>query len=97
MALFVARGIQGSDAAVPMTYGPDPVTGRSYSCNPGAPNLFFTDVTTADIFCRHAHFLWATNVISGFPDGSYGPSLLVTRGAMAKFLANGFGLRLYGP
>ena len=39
----------------------------------------------------HVHYLWAKDVISGFPDGSYGPALLVTRGAMAKFLANGFG------
>jgi hypothetical protein len=97
MALFIARAIAGSDAAVPVAYGPDPVTGRSYSCNPGSPNLHFTDITTSDIFCRAAHFLWAKDVISGFPDGSYGPTLEVTRGAMAKFLANGFKLVLYGP
>lgn len=97
MTLFVARAIAGSDAAVPKIYGPDPVTGRSYNCDPASPNLHFTDVTTSDIFCRHTHYLWARDVISGFPDGSYGPNLLVTRGAMAKFLSNGFGLRLYGP
>ena len=97
MALFIARAVAGSDANVPQTYGPDPVTGRSYSCNPASPNLHFTDVTTSDIFCRHTHYLWAKDVIAGFPDGSYGPSLLVTRGAMAKFLANGFKLTLYGP
>ena len=75
MALFIARGVAGSDAAVPLTYGPDPVTARSYSCNPGTPNLFFTDITTSDIFCRHVHFLWAKDVISGFPDGTFGPAL----------------------
>ncbi|HEV8117614.1 MAG TPA: PKD domain-containing protein, partial [Thermoanaerobaculia bacterium] len=91
MALFIARAVAGSDAAVPVTYGPDPITGRSYSCNAGTPNLHFTDVTTSDIYCRHTHYLWAKDVISGFPDGSFGPSLLVNRGAMAKFLANGFG------
>jgi hypothetical protein len=91
MALFIARAVAGSDAAVPVTYGPDPVTGRSYSCNGGTPNLHFTDIATSDIFCRHVHYLWAKDVISGFPDGSFGPSLLVNRGAMAKFLANGFG------
>ena len=97
MALFIGRAVAGSDAAVPQTYGPDPVTGRSYSCNAGTPNLHFTDIATSDIYCRHTHFLWARDVISGFPDGSYGPALPVTRGAMAKFLANGFNLRLYGP
>jgi hypothetical protein len=97
MALFVSRAMAGSDAAVPLAYGPDPVTGRSYSCDPGSPNLHFTDVTTSDIFCRATHFLWAKNVVSGFPDGSYGPAFLVTRGAMAKFLSNGFKLGLYAP
>jgi hypothetical protein len=97
MALFVARAVAGSDAAVPVTYGPDPGTGRSYSCNPSTPDLHLSDITTSDIFCRHVHFLWAKNVVSGFPDGTYGPSLPVSRGAMAKFLANGFNLTLYAP
>ena len=97
MALFIARAVAGSDGAVPVTYGPDPVTGRSYSCNAGSPNLHFTDITTGDIYCRHTHYLWAKNVISGFPDNSYQPALNVSRGAMAKFLANGFNLKLYGP
>ena len=95
MALFIARAVAGNDASVPVTYGPDPVTGRSYSCNPATPNLFFTDVKTTDIFCRHTHYLWARNVISGFPDGTFGPGLFVTRGAMSKFLANGFNMKLY--
>jgi hypothetical protein len=82
---------------VPVTYGPDPVTGRSYSCNPATPNLFFTDITTSDQFCRHTHFLWAKDVISGFPDGSFGPGLFVTRGAMSKFISNGFGFALDRP
>jgi hypothetical protein len=97
MALFMARAVAASDAAVPVSYGPDPLTGRSYSCDPGSPNLHFADVTTSDLFCRHVHYLWAKDVISGFPDGSYGSALNVSRGAMAKFLANGFKLQLYGP
>ncbi|HKA37385.1 MAG TPA: S-layer homology domain-containing protein [Thermoanaerobaculia bacterium] len=39
--------------------------------------------------------LWARNVISGFPDGTFGPALFVTRGAMSTFLANGFNMKLY--
>ena len=95
MALFIARAVAGGDAGVPVSYGPDPVTGRSYSCSAATPDLHFTDITTSDIYCRHTHYLWAKDVISGFPDGSYGPALFVTRGAMAKFLANGFGLTLF--
>jgi hypothetical protein len=97
IAMFIARAVAGSDAAVPQTYGPDPVTGRSYSCNAGTPNLHFTDVTTSDLYCRHTHYLWAKDVISGFPDNTYQPALSVTRGAMAKFLSNGFNLTLYRP
>jgi hypothetical protein len=95
MALFIARAVAGSDASVPVTYGPDPVTGRSYSCNAGTPNLHFIDITTSDLFCRHVHFLWAKDVVSGFGDNSYQPGGLVTRGAMAKFLANGFNVKLF--
>jgi len=96
MALFIGRAVAGSDAAVPLAYA-DPVTGKSYSCNGVSPNLHFTDITTSDIYCRHTHYLWAKDVISGFPDGTYGPELPVSRGAMAKFLVNGFGFALYGP
>ncbi len=97
MAMFVSRAITGSDAAVPQTYGPDPGTGFSYSCNPANPALHFSDITTSDIFCRHVHYLWATGVISGYQDGTYKPASNVTRDQMAKFLVNGFKLRLYGP
>jgi len=97
MSLFVSRAMTGSDAAVPLSYGPDPVTGLSYSCDPATPNLHFTDVTTSDIFCRGAHFLWAKGVISGFPDGTYGPLLDVTRGAMAKFPSNASNFLLSKP
>ncbi len=61
MSLFVARGIvaPGGGAAVPLTYGPDPVTGLSYSCAAGSPNLHFTDISVSDAYCRHVHYLWA--------------------------------------
>ena len=97
MAMFIARAMAGSDASVPETYGPDPKTGRSYSCSVSTPKLHFTDVSVGDLFCRHTHYLWARDVISGFLDGSYSGGQNVTRGAMAKFLVNGFGLGLYGP
>jgi len=99
MAIFIAKGIvaPGGGAAVPLTYGPDPVTGFSYSCNPASPSLFFTDVSTTDTFCKHAHFLWAKGVIVGCSASQYCPTLNVGRDEMSKFLTNAFHLLLYGP
>jgi hypothetical protein len=97
MGMFVARSVTGSDASVPLAYGPDPVTGLSYNCDPASPNTHFSDVSTADFFCRHLEYLRARGIVNGFPDGTYGPNLNVTRGQMAKFLVNGFGLKLYSP
>jgi hypothetical protein len=99
MASFVSKGTvapQGG-AGVPETYGPDPDTGFSYSCNSGAPLLHFTDVPVSDPFCRHIHFLWAKGVVSGCTATEYCGTLNVARGEMAKFLANAFKKLLYGP
>ncbi|HEY7574499.1 MAG TPA: S-layer homology domain-containing protein, partial [Thermoanaerobaculia bacterium] len=99
MSAFVARAVvaPGGGAAVPLTYGPDPVTNRSYSCDQASPNTFFTDVPASNTFCKHAHFLWAKNIIAGCGATTYCPNDPVTRDAMAKFLANGFQVQLYGP
>jgi len=99
MAIFIAKAVvaPGGGSAVPETYGPDPKTGRSYSCSPGSPSLHFTDVSTSDSFCKHAHYLWATGIIAGCASDQYCPAPDVGRDEMAKFLANAFGLSLYGP
>ena len=99
MAIFIARAIVAplGSAGVPLTYGPDPVTGRSYSCDAGSPNTHFTDVPANHVFCRPIHFLWAKGIISGCSATEYCPSDVVNRDAMAKFLANTFRLELYGP
>jgi hypothetical protein len=99
MAAFVARAIPPPPFAivVPIVYGPDPVTGRSYSCDLGSPNTNFTDVPASDPFCKHVHFLWAKGIIAGCGATSYCPDQVVTRETMAKFLSNAFQLQLYGP
>jgi len=99
MSAFVARAVVAplGGAGVPQTYGPDPVTGLSYSCNPGSPNIHFTDVPASDTFCKHVHFLWAKGIISGCGPTTYCPGDPVTRDAMARFLTNGFKVNLYGP
>ncbi len=96
MASFIAKAIVAPDggAGVPVTYSQD---GRSYSCDPASPNLHFTDVPVTSPFCKHIHFLWAKAIVSGCSATMYCPGLPVARDAMAKFIANAFGLQLYGP
>ncbi len=100
MAAFVAKAIPPPPmtVTVPIVYGPDPVTGRSYDCRQEqTTNTFFTDVPAADPFCKHVHFLWARGIIAGCGGSLYCGNDPVTREAMAKFLSNAFELQLYGP
>jgi cysteine-rich repeat protein len=99
MGIFVARGIEapGGGAAVPLTYGPDPVTTRSYSCDPSSPNLHFTDISTSDSHCKHVHYLWAKGIVSGCMADEYCETGEVTRGEMARFLSTAFAPNLYEP
>jgi hypothetical protein len=99
MAAFIAKATVAplGGSAVPLSYGPDPATGNSYSCAAGSPNVHFTDVPAANAFCKHVHFLWARGIIGGCTETSYCPEADVTRDTMAKFLTNAFALTLYGP
>ncbi len=98
MASFIAKVIVSLDggAAVPLTYT-DAATSRSYSCVSGSANLHFADVPASNAFCKHIHYLWAKGIVDGCTATKYCPSSPVARDAMAKFIANGFGLQLYGP
>ena len=99
MSAFMAKAmvVPGGGPAVPTTYGPDPVTGFSYSCDAGSPNTHFSDVPATDSFCKHVHYLWAKGIIGGCSATQYCPGDPVTRDAMAKFLGNAFALQPYGP
>jgi RHS repeat-associated protein len=98
MASFIAKAVvaPGGGPAVPITYS-DAVTGLSYSCAAASPSIHFTDVPVSNPFCNHIHYLWSRGMVSGCTATTYCPSQSVTRDAMAKFLANGFGLQLYAP
>ena len=96
-AIAEALVAPGGDAAVPLAYGPDPSTGRSYSCDAGAPSLHFGDISASDPLCKHIHYLWARGIIAGCSETEYCADGDVTRDAMAKFLVNAFHLNLYGP
>jgi len=99
MATFVAEAMvaPGGGSAVPLTYGPDPISGFSYDCNPSSPDLHFLDVSPSDPYCKDAHYLWARQVILGCSLNQYCPSLDVARDEISKFLTNAFNLLLYGP
>jgi hypothetical protein len=95
IAEFVAQAIvaPGGDAAIPEHYL-DSVTSRRYNCTPATPNLHFTDVPVTDPLCKYPHYLWAKGVISGCSPTTYCPGGSVTRDQMAKFVVDGFGLKL---
>jgi len=98
MAIFVAKALvaPAGGPGVPETYT-DPVTNLSYSCAAGSPNLHFTDISTSDTFCKHVHFLWAQNIVSGCSATQFCSTDVVTRDQMARFLGNAFQLVLYAP
>ena len=96
-AIAEALVAPGGDAAIPLAYGPDPSTGRSYSCDAGAPSLHFGDISASDPLCKHIHYLWARGIIAGCSETAYCADSDVTRDQMAKFLVNAFLLKLYGP
>ena len=80
-----------------MSYGPDPITHLSYSCNTGAPNVFLHR-RARDRSLLQAHPLpVGQGVHRGLRRDDYCPGQAVTRDAMAKFLDNAFALQLYGP
>ena len=97
MAAFIAKGIvapQGG-AGVPVTDF-NPALGRAYNCVP-AGSSHFTDVPVSSPFCKHINYLWSKGILSGCGATTYCPGATVNRDAMAKFIANGFSLQLYGP
>jgi hypothetical protein len=95
MAIFLARDLAGSDAAVPPS-APDPGNGRAYDCTDGQPNAF-SDVPDSSPACRYVYYVWARNIIDGFGNGTYGPTGIVVRAQMAKFLTNAYKLSLSLP
>ena len=75
MASFIAKAIlaRGGGNAVPISYGPDPNTGLSYSCNRASPAVHFIDVPASSAFCKHIHYLWAKGIVTGCSATRYCP------------------------
>lgn len=100
-AVFLARSQPpnnpGGDADVPMVYGPDLNTGRSYDCNVATADVPFSDVSASHPFCKYISYVWARGIVDGFGDGTFRPNFLITREQMAKLLNLGLDLTLYHP
>ncbi len=71
MAVFIARTLAGGDSQVPT--GPATAT--------------FLDVPTGHWAYRYVEYAKAHGVVGGYPDGSYQPTVTVTRDQMAVFVA----------
>ncbi len=85
MAVFLARSMAGSDAAVPSS-GTVPLVGP-YDCVAGGVSLFPNDVPPTDGGCRHIHYIYSKGVTSGCAPGSFCPGADTTRWQTAVFMA----------
>ena len=77
MAVFIARGLAGSDAAIPTPTGP----------------ATFADVPADFWSYRHIEYLAdpVRSIVHGYDDGNYHPEYIVTRDQMAMYVARAFG------
>ena len=58
---------------------------------------FFPDVPDNNTFKETIYALAGDGVVKGFPDGLFRPEQNVTRGELAKFVVNGFGISTTSP
>ena len=73
MAVYIARALAGGEEAVPE----------------GPPTPTFSDIPTDHWAYRHVEYAVSQSVVGGYEDGTYRPTLTVTRDAMAVFVARG--------
>jgi len=76
MAVFVARALAGGDSLVPT--GPATAT--------------FPDVPTTHWAFKYVEYIKSQSVTGGYPDGTYRPTLGVTRDQMAVYVQRAFDL-----
>jgi len=58
------------------------------TATPTACTLQFRDVPPSSIFYRWIHCLVCLGIVNGYPDGTFRPNALVTRGQLSKIVAN---------
>ena len=107
-ALFNASVVSGCDSH-PLIYCPNASVQRQAmakilcnamnhikpdSCSITTCTGIFSDVPASNTFCGYIEGLYNANVVSGCAASLYCPTNNVSRGQMAKFLVNAFGLSL---
>jgi CSLREA domain-containing protein len=83
MAIFIGRSMLPPGTPLPQSGS---VGGKPYNCAPGGLSIF-TDVAPTDLGCRAAHLLALQNVTLGCSPTTFCPQTVVTRDAMAGFMA----------
>jgi len=76
MAVFVARAMAGGDSSVP--------TGPSIATFPDVPTDFWA--------FKYVEYIESEGVTGGYPDGTYRPTVAVTRDQMAVYVSRAFHL-----
>ena len=100
MAIFIAKAMvaPAGGSAVPITYGPDPVTGLLVLVRRRRARASTSPTSsTSDTYCKHAHYLWAHGSHRRLLGESVLPDLDIGRDEMSKFLTNAFRLFSTGP
>ena len=86
-AVYIARAIAGADTNVPVS-GMAGALGQ-FNCLPGGVSVF-SDVPPTDPACKYVHYLVAHGITAGCASGGvYCPSVAITRGQLAVFIATG--------
>ncbi len=58
------------------------------ACDPNTNPSPFSDVSETNPICPYTTALYNAGIVVGYPDGTYRPTLEVTRGQMAVYIAN---------
>jgi hypothetical protein len=71
VAVYISRALAGGDSVVPT----------------GPTAASFLDVPMTYWAFKYVEYAKAQNIVTGFPDGTYGPTIPVDRGQMAVYIA----------
>ncbi|MEO5951484.1 MAG: S-layer homology domain-containing protein, partial [Chloroflexia bacterium] len=83
----LARYLSGEVATPTPTPNPTNTPGAS----PTACSVQFPDVPAGSTFYDYVRCLACKGIVSGYPDGTFGPNNLVTRGQLSKIVSNSAG------
>ncbi|HET9494117.1 MAG TPA: S-layer homology domain-containing protein [Chloroflexia bacterium] len=90
--LAVARYLSGSEPAATATPTTAPTqTPGGPTATPTTCSVQYPDVPPGSTFYEYVRCLACRGIVSGYPDGNFGPGNNVTRGQLSKIVANSAG------